>query len=55
VKNEEVLRRVKEERNILNTLKRKKAISVGHILYRNCLLNTLLKERGRDRSDGKTR
>jgi hypothetical protein len=38
VRNEEVLRRVKEERNILHTVKRRKANWIGHILRRNCLL-----------------
>ena len=33
-----VLHRVKEERNILLTMKRKKASWGGHILRRNCLL-----------------
>jgi hypothetical protein len=37
VRNEEVLRRVKEEENILQTLKRK-ANWIGHHLRRNCLL-----------------
>jgi hypothetical protein len=39
VRNEEVLRRVKEERNILRTIKRRKAKWIGHILRSNCLLN----------------
>jgi hypothetical protein len=34
----EVLHRVKEERNILHTIKRRKANWIGHILRRNCLL-----------------
>jgi hypothetical protein len=38
VRNEEVLRRVKEERNILHTAKRRKTNWIGHILRRNCLL-----------------
>jgi len=37
VRNEEVLQRVKEERNILQTMKRRKANWIGHILCRNCL------------------
>jgi hypothetical protein len=32
------LHRVKEERNILHTIKRRKANWIGHILRRNCLL-----------------
>jgi hypothetical protein len=38
VRNEVVLHRVKEERNILHTIKRRKATWIGHILRRNCLL-----------------
>jgi hypothetical protein len=37
VKNE-VLHRVKEDRNILHTIKRRKANWIGYILRRNCLL-----------------
>ena len=39
-RNEEVLRRVKEDRNIVNIVKRRKADWIGHILRRNCLLKT---------------
>jgi hypothetical protein len=38
VRNEEVLLRIKEERNILHTTKRRKADWIGHNLLRNCLL-----------------
>jgi hypothetical protein len=38
VRNEEVLHRVKEERNIIHTVKRRKADWIGCILCRNCLL-----------------
>jgi hypothetical protein len=38
VRNEGVLHRVKEERNILHKIKRRKANWIGHILRRNCLL-----------------
>jgi hypothetical protein len=34
----EILHRVKEEKNILHTIKRWKANWIGHILRRNCLL-----------------
>jgi hypothetical protein len=34
----EVLQKVKEERNILQTIKRRKANWLGHVLRRNCLL-----------------
>jgi len=33
-----VLQRVKEEKNILQTITRRKANSIGHILHKNCLL-----------------
>jgi alpha-D-ribose 1-methylphosphonate 5-triphosphate synthase subunit PhnL len=38
----EVLHRVKEERNILHTIKRRKANWIGHILRRNCLLEHVI-------------
>jgi hypothetical protein len=38
VRNEKVLHRVKEERNILHKIKRRKANWIGYILRRNCLL-----------------
>jgi hypothetical protein len=42
VRNEEVLLRVKEERNVLHTIKRKKVNRVGHILCKNCLLKQFI-------------
>jgi hypothetical protein len=47
VKNEEVLRRVKEERIILHTIKRRKANWIGHILRSNCLLKHIIERRRR--------
>jgi replicative superfamily II helicase len=41
VRNEEVLQRVKEERNILQTIKRK-ANWIGYNLHRNRLLNHVI-------------
>jgi hypothetical protein len=41
----EVLLRVKEQRNILREMCKRKANWIGHILRRNCLLQQLLKER----------
>jgi hypothetical protein len=38
VRNEKLFYRIKEERNILHTIKRRKANLIGHILRRNCLL-----------------
>jgi hypothetical protein len=52
----EVLHRVKKERNVLHTVKRRKANWIGTILPRNCLLKEGLKEvRWKNRSDAKTR
>jgi hypothetical protein len=42
VRNEVVLHRVKEERNILHTIKRRKANWIGHILRSNCLLKHVI-------------
>jgi hypothetical protein len=42
LRNEEVLHRVKEERNIVHTIKRRKANWIGHILRRNCLLKRVI-------------
>jgi hypothetical protein len=42
VKNEEVLHRVKEGRNIGHTVKRRKANWIGHILRRNCLVKHII-------------
>ena len=38
MRNEEVLLRVKEQRNILHEIRKRKANWMGHILRRNCLL-----------------
>jgi len=38
VRNEEVFLRVKEQRNILHEIGKRKANWIGHILRRNCLL-----------------
>ena len=45
VKNEEVLHRVKEERNILLTMKRTEVKWIGHILRKNCLLKHVVEEK----------
>jgi len=42
VRNEEVLLRVKEQRNILHELRKRKANWIGHILLRNCLLQRII-------------
>ena len=38
MRNEEVLLRVKEQRNIQHEISKRKANCFGHILRRNCLL-----------------
>jgi hypothetical protein len=38
----QVLHRVKEDRNIVHTIKRRKANWIGHILRRNCLLKHVI-------------
>jgi hypothetical protein len=40
--NEEVLLRVKEQRNILHEIRKWKANWIGHILRRNCLLQWVI-------------
>jgi hypothetical protein len=50
----EVCDRVKEERNILRAVKRRKANRIGHIFLRNCLLKHV-EGKIEGRSDGKTR
>jgi len=42
VRNEEVLIRVNEQRNILHEISKRKANWIGHILRRNCLLKQVI-------------
>jgi hypothetical protein len=42
VRNEEVLLRVKEQRNILLEIRKRKANWIGHILRRSCLLRQVI-------------
>jgi len=42
VRNEEVLLRVEEQRNILHEINERKANWIGHILRRNCLLQRFI-------------
>jgi hypothetical protein len=44
VRNEEVLLRVKEERNTLHPIKRRKANWIGRNLHRNCLLKHVIEK-----------
>ena len=39
MRNKELLLRVKEQRNILHEIRKRKANWIGHILRRNCLLH----------------
>jgi hypothetical protein len=41
-RNEEVLLRVNEQRNILHEIRKRKANWIGHILCRNCLLQRVI-------------
>jgi hypothetical protein len=45
VRNEEVLLRVNEQRNILHEISKRKANRIGHILCRNCLPRQVIKGR----------
>jgi hypothetical protein len=45
LRNEEVLHKVKEERNMLQVTKRRKANLIGHILCRNCLPKYIIEEK----------
>ena len=45
MKNEEVFHRVKEERNILHAITRRKANWIGYILRRNCLLEQVIERK----------
>ena len=42
MRNEEVLLRVNEQRNILHEISKRKANWIGHILCRNCLLQRVI-------------
>jgi hypothetical protein len=45
VRNEKVLFRVKEQRNILHEIRKRKANWIGHILRRNCLLQRVIERK----------
>jgi hypothetical protein len=42
VRNEEVLLRVKEQRNVLHEIRKRKENWFGHVLRRNCLLQWVI-------------
>ena len=54
VRNEEVLLRDKEQRNILHKISKRKANWISHILRRNCLLQRIIEGKIKGRSDRKT-
>jgi len=45
VKNEEVLFRVNEQRNILHEIRKREANRISHILRRNCLLKQVIERK----------
>ena len=53
LKNEELLHRVKGERYILHTVKRKKVKGIGHIFRRKCLLKRVIEGNICDRNTRK--
>ena len=58
MRNEEVLLRVKEQRNILHEISNRNANWIGHMLRRNCLLKQVTEGKirgGGYRCDKKTR
>jgi hypothetical protein len=42
VRNEDVLLRVNEQRNILHEIRKRKANWIGHILRKNCILKQVI-------------
>jgi hypothetical protein len=55
VRNEDVLLRVKEQRNILQEIRKRKANWIGHILRRNCPLQRVIEgkiQEGREVTGG---
>jgi hypothetical protein len=56
VRNEVMLRRVKEDRNVLQTIERRDATTwIVYILFSNYLQKHIIKEKMEDKMDGKTR
>jgi len=51
VRNEDVLLRVKEQRNILHEIRKRKENWIGHILRRNCLLQRVIEGKIKGRID----
>jgi hypothetical protein len=51
LRNEEALHRIKEPRNILHKIKRRKSNWIGHILLRNCLLKHVIEGKLEERTE----
>ena len=51
MRNEEILLRVKEQRNILHEISKRKANWIGHILRRNCLLQRVIEGKIKGRKE----
>jgi len=51
VRNEDVLLSVKEQRNILHEIRKRKANWIGHILRRNCLLQRVIEGKIKGRTE----
>ena len=55
VRNEEVILRVNEQRNILHEIRKRKANWIGHILRRNCLLKQNIEGKKKGEMEVKSR
>jgi hypothetical protein len=49
VRNEEVRQRVKEDRNNVQIIKRRKTNWIGHMVHRNCIRNHVTEEQRKGR------
>jgi hypothetical protein len=45
VRNDEVLHRVKEKKNVMHTIKKRKANWIGHVLCKNCFIKYVIEGR----------
>jgi hypothetical protein len=55
VRDEDVLSESREDRNVLHTMKRRKANWIGHIFRRNCLLKHVIEGKLQGRMEVKVR
>ena len=51
VRNEEVLHRANDDRNILHKIERWKATCIGHLLRKNCLLKHVIERKIEERTE----